>query len=147
MRLILALTAATLVAAPALAQTRTPVQQARHDGFEELGKAMKAMGDQLRGGSPDAAVLKRNAAVVTATAPKVKTWFPRGSGTGKTDALPAIWTDNATFMKLAANFEAEAKKFGAIANAPTLDVAAFGGQMRAVGGTCKACHDKFKKDD
>jgi cytochrome c556 len=147
MRFAVLLTAALAVATPALAQQRTPIQNARHDGFEALGKAMKTMGEQLRSGAPDAAVLKRNAAVVTATAPKVKTWFPAGSGTGKTDALPAIWTDNATFLKLAANFETEAKKFGAIANAPTLDVAAFGGQMRAVGGTCKACHDKFKKDD
>ena len=70
--------------------------------------------------------------------------YPAGSEVGETKAKAAIWTDRAKFD------EAGKKAFGAavalaeVAKAGDLDksTAAF----KALGATCKACHEDFKKD-
>jgi cytochrome c556 len=70
--------------------------------------------------------------------------FPTGSETGITKAKPNIWTERAKFDAAGKkSFEAatamvEAAKSGKADQAE----AAF----KALGGTCKACHDDFKKD-
>jgi cytochrome c556 len=70
--------------------------------------------------------------------------FPAGTDVGVTKAKPNIWTDRAKFDAAgkksfeAANAMVEAAKSGKADQAE----AAF----KALGGTCKACHDDFKKD-
>lgn len=68
--------------------------------------------------------------------------FPAGSGTGDTKARPEIWTDNATFQKLAADI------LPALANLRTAaaagDGAAFAEAYRAVGPNCGNCHRPFR---
>ncbi len=62
---------------------------------------------------------------------------------GNTKALPAIWTKTADFKKAGDNMQAEMAKLAALAAAG--DEAGFKKQFGAVGGTCKACHDDFRK--
>ena len=126
------------------------IQHTRHEGFEAMGDAMKGMSTQLRSGTPVPAEIQKHSAVIAKQAQLIKTWFPKGSGPEsgvKTDAKAEIWTDTATFLLLAGNLEGESKKLVVAANGPNFDAATFTAQLRATGGSCKACHDKFKADD
>ena len=62
---------------------------------------------------------------------------------GNTKAQPAIWTKPADFKKAGDNMQAEMLKLAAFASAG--DEAGFKKQFGAVGGSCKACHDDFRK--
>ena len=113
--------------------------------MKALGAAAKALGDQMKSGSPDAAVVKSEAAKVAQLASAMPTWFPKGSGVesgAKTRALPLIWTDAAGFASAQQTFAGEAGKLNAAA--ATGDMAGVGAQMRPVFGACKGCHDKFR---
>ncbi|MBV9118365.1 MAG: cytochrome c [Acetobacteraceae bacterium] len=69
--------------------------------------------------------------------------FPPGSEQGhNTKALPAIWSDRATFQKDAQNLVEQAAKLQKIAESG--DQAAFAEQVQALGEACKTCHKQFK---
>lgn len=123
------------------------VIEAREANFKTFGKSMKTMNDSLKSDSPDLAVIASNAAAIRALAPKVTTWFPKGTGPGagvKTEARAEIWSDPAGFAAAARRLEPEAAKLEALARAG--DLAGVRAQVRVVGGTCKGCHDKYKAD-
>jgi cytochrome c556 len=120
---------------------------ARHERFEEIGKAAKAIDDQLKGGKPDLAAVQADAAKIAGLAPQVKDWFPAGSGPqdGKrTDAKAEVWTRPAEFHQAAARLVDAANALKATAQ--TGDSAAIAATARTLGGACKGCHDKFKKN-
>ena len=85
---------------------------------------------------------------VTGEAQKIAAWamvmpdyFPEGSGEG-TSAKPAIWSDFIGFKDAAeANYNAAE---ALIAAAQKQDSAQAGAALKALGATCKACHQKFK---
>lgn len=121
---------------------------ARHESFEQIGDAMKLIGDELKGGKPDMVKIQAAAATINGLAPKLESWFPAGSGPAdgiKTEARQDIWTKPAEFQAAATRFVDEAGKFDALAQAG--DAAAIGKGMEALGASCKACHDKFKEAD
>ena len=123
------------------------VIEAREANFKTFGKSMKTMNDNLKSDSPDLAVIASNAATIRGLAPKVSTWFPKGTGPEsgvKTEARAEIWSDPAGFAAAARRLEPEAAKLEALARAG--DLAGVRAQVRVVGGTCKGCHDKFKAD-
>ena len=64
---------------------------------------------------------------------------------GNTKALPAIWSKPAEFKKAGDNMQAEMVKLAALTTAG--DEAGFKKQFGAVGGTCKARHDDFRKQE
>lgn len=70
--------------------------------------------------------------------------WPAGSDKGETKAKANIWTDRAAFDKRGKDSYAAATALVEAAKAGDTDkqVAAF----KALGGTCKACHDEFRKD-
>lgn len=145
-----AIVALSLAVAPALAVAAgspTEAIAARQAGFKAMGTAMKAIDTQLKGDAPDAGAMAAAAATIAATAPHQGALFPAGSGpeTGaKTDALPVIWTDRATFdadmaaMVAASATLATATKTGDV---PTINAA-----FKATGATCGACHHRFRAD-
>ena len=70
--------------------------------------------------------------------------FPAGSSEGKTEALASIW-------EKPVEFQAAVDKFVDAANGMALateagDMAAVGPAVRALGGSCKGCHDDFKAE-
>ena len=69
--------------------------------------------------------------------------FPSGSGEGKTDALPEVWEDWEAFTEAAAKAKRAADDVTAALDAK--DKAAFGAAMKGMGGACKGCHKKFRK--
>jgi len=120
---------------------------AREANFKTFGKSMKAINDSLKSDAPDLAAIASNAAAIRGLAPKVVTWFPKGTGPEsgvKTEARAEIWTDGAGFAAAARRLEPEAAKLEALARAG--DLTGVRAQVRVVGGTCKGCHDKFKAD-
>ena len=120
------------------------VMHARHEHYEEMGKAMKGIGDQLKASSPDLAVIRHNAATIAQYGPQVLSWFPEGSGpeAGRTRAKAEIWSDAATFRQRGQAFEAQAANFNRTAQGA--DVAAIRAAHGELGKTCKDCHDRFR---
>lgn len=147
-KLLIGLTALSLAGAALAQGNAADVIKARQAGMKAVGGGFKGLMDQVRGGAPNPAEVKRHAAAVAAQSPKVIGWFGPGTASApgvKTAALTAIWTQNAEFRKAAAAFDAQAKKTLAVANAGNMD--ALGAEVRALGGTCKTCHDSFKRKD
>lgn len=120
----------------------------RQSHMKALGAAAKALGEQLRSGAPDAAVVKVQAAKIDDAAKALPGWFPAGSGASsgaKTQALDLIWSDPAGFAKKQQALAVAAQKLNAAAQSG--DMAAVGPAMQAVGGACKGCHETFKAKD
>ena len=137
-----------VAAGGAFAADQAAAVQARQQHFKDQGKAFKAVLDELKKDAPDKAVVAANAAKLKASSAALPTWFPKGSGPEagvKTEAKPDIWSDAAGFAAAADRFKTEAAKFDQLAQAGDLD--AVKADVRAVGGSCKNCHDKFRVPD
>lgn len=135
---------ATIAIAAPSASTTISTRQAN---FKKMGGAMKALKEQLSG-TPDKAKVLEAAKTLAATGRAQGQLFPAGTGPSsgvKTDALPAIWTDRATFDAGMTKLVTEADKLIAAANAG--NTAAMQAQFKAVGGTCGSCHKQFRADD
>jgi cytochrome c556 len=118
---------------------------ARHEHFEQFGKAFGAIGAEIRKPAPDLAAVKANAATMKALSTDLPSWFPRGSGV---EARPAslakanVWTDAAGFSAAAANVQLQVSKLNEAAMGG--DLAAVKAQFGPTAGACKACHDNFR---
>ena len=123
------------------------VMHERHEGFEDMGGAMKAINGELKGDKPDIAKIDINAEIIAALSVKVAGWFPAGSGPEsdiKTDALPYIWKNPEKFSKSTDDFVAASKALTAATKGT--DVAAIKKQFMAVKETCGSCHDSFRAE-
>lgn len=138
------LTIAPVAAAP----TPQAAIAARQAGYKKMGAAMKALNDQLKSDAPAKAVMLDAARTIAATAPEQPKLFPAGSGASagvKTDALPSIWTDRATFDAKMSQLLTESAKLVTVVNGG--DVAAIRVQAKATGATCAGCHRQFRADN
>ena len=136
-----------LIAAPLLAAPADAVR-GRIAGLRELGAAFKNANDALRGGDPQTILIQQSAREIRNAARAQYQWFPPGTGTNpawKTAAKPEIWAQAAQFRTAQDNFARAADVFQRAAtggNAPAMRTSA-----RALGATCKACHERFKAQD
>ena len=122
--------------------------EARQGHLKKMGKAFKAISDQLKASSPDLPQIQAAAATVPKEAMGMADWFPEGTGPEsgvKTEALPIIWEDKADFNEKVLAMQDAAANLDSVAQAG--DVAAIGAAFKTTGGTCKACHDKYREDD
>jgi cytochrome c556 len=120
---------------------------ARHEKFEQIGKAFKQVTDQLKRRPPDLAKARAGVAAIAELAPQIGAWFPVGSGPQdgvRTDAKAEAWTERAELLRIAASLNRSLPALDAAAAAG--DLAALGAAVRTTGATCKSCHDKFRKD-
>lgn len=121
---------------------------ARKANYKEIGGAFKTIGDEIKTGAPDLATIRPLARDIVTRASAQMRYFPKGSGPEageKTRAKPVIWTDQAAFVKSHNDMLAAAKGLQAATMAG--DVAAMTSARATLGGTCKACHDKFRESD
>ncbi|MBU3994001.1 MAG: cytochrome c [Alphaproteobacteria bacterium] len=145
----LAVCAALLLPATAMvavAAAPHPAFKLRHDNFEAMGRAMKSTFDQFKKPTPNLATIRKNANVLAAAATKVKGHFPVGTGPEagvKTEALAAIWARPADFAAATDRLVDTTK--GLQAAAAGTDLAKIQAAAGAVGGSCKNCHDSFRK--
>jgi cytochrome c556 len=122
--------------------------KARIDHMKGLGAAAKALGDQLKSGAPDKAVVKAQAAKIAAAADAIGAWFPPGSGPesgAKTHARPIVWSDPAAFTAARDKLVAAVAPLNAAA--ATGDMAGVAADFHPALAACKGCHDKFKVPD
>lgn len=122
--------------------------EARQEAYKTIGKNFKAVSDQLKAGSPDIAAIQAAAAELPAAAAGMADWFPEGTGPEsgvETDALALIWAEQADFGSKVNDSQAALSALNVAAQSG--DIAAISAAFQTAGGTCKACHDKFRLDD
>jgi cytochrome c556 len=146
----LLLAGAVVLATGAMAAGLTGAEaaKARAAHMKELGGAAKAIGQQLKSGAPDLAVIKLSAAKIAAGAHDLPTWFPAGSGQEadpKSAALPLIWTDAAGFATKAKALDTAAGQLNAVAQGG--DAAGVPAAFKAVGAACHGCHETYQAKD
>lgn len=140
--------AATLLAAPVLAATPADLVKARIANYKQLGRAFKAVNDELRGGSPSPAVLRQSSAMIVAAARNQYRLFPAASKPKaglETDAKLEIWRDPKGFRARQDAFAREAAAFRKAVTGG--DTALIKGEARKLGAACKGCHDQFRVED
>jgi cytochrome c556 len=142
---------AALACLTACSGPQTPGAKAaheRHEHFEALGKDFKAVGDELKKTAANVEAIRTHTAAINAAAPRVRTWFPAGSGPQdgvKTHALATVWSEPDEFARAAARLTDAAAALDAAAQSG--DLAAVRGAMPPLGQACKACHDRFRHKD
>lgn len=143
--------AATLaaVAAPASAQFAKPEDaiKYRQSALSVMGTHFGRVGAMTSGRVPfDAKAAAENTEIVANMA-KLP-WAAFGAGTDKgsipTRVKPEIWTDAAKFKEAGDKLQAESVKLAAAGKTGNLD--AIKTAFAATAGTCKACHDAFRKE-
>lgn len=147
--LLLAGCVSAVVAVPTVAhiEKSEPLQSLRQSYFALVGMTFGPMADMAKGkidwdGERFAQWANDLAAISSV---HVERGFAPGSEEGKTRAKPEIWMNMDDFESKLADFRREASKLA--------EVAADGGdfaikrQLKATGGTCKACHDDYKAKD
>lgn len=145
-RYVIAASLLVLPAISAFAANPNPAFKLRHSNFEAMGKAMKGIFDEFKKPSANLATIKANSATLAQSAKKVGGHFPKGTGPGmgvKTEALPAIWEKPAEFKTATDRLVTTTTALQAAA--ATGDMAKIKAAAGAVGGSCKGCHDSFRK--
>lgn len=119
--------------------------KARQAVMKELGSNVGAITKMLKGEAPyDAAATQKNADAIAAAAKKVPDAFKPNTGdAGPTEAKATIWSNWQGFAEKATVLDTEASKLADVAKKG--DQAALAEQMKALGGTCGACHRDFRE--
>ena len=133
------------VAATAIAQVKPEILvKQRQSAMTLIGKYFGPLGGMLKGSVPFSAdVVSRNAGYLEVLAQMPWDGFAESTKGEKTKALPAVWTDAATFK------QAQDQLRTAVG---ALNTAAKGGNEGAVkaaigdvGKACGSCHDNFRE--
>lgn len=117
----------------------------RQANYKEMGKASKAIADELKAATPSLPTIRENAERLANYAPRILTWFPAGSGPEsgvRTRAKAEVWSDQEGFGRAAADFIAATEEFNAVVR--TGDVAAINAARPELGKACSNCHDRFR---
>jgi cytochrome c556 len=119
--------------------------KARQEHLKDLGASMKAIGDQVKGGTLDRTVMTDAAKKIVAYSKELPTWFPKGTGEEagvKTAAKAEIWTQPDDFKAATEKLPPEADKLLEVVAAG--DAATIGAQLQATGKACGGCHKQFR---
>ena len=119
--------------------------QVRHRQFEEIGDAFKVIDDEIKANSPNQKKMLDAANKIATLGAEIPTWFPVGTGPEagfETLAKPAIWSDNAQFLKVHEEFKAEAAKLVHAASGD--NIADLTAQYYTTGVACANCHKPFR---
>lgn len=132
--------------APVSGEQAKTLMHDRHEGMEEIGDAMKALGREMKVPSPDLAVVRTHAGNIAHLAPQVSGWFPPGTGpdVGKTEAKAAIWENPQDFAVKRTAFQQSAARLNELAQGN--DVTAIKAAHGDLGKNCKACHDLYREE-
>ena len=109
-----------------------------------VGGHMKSMGTILKGRMHQSD-LKLHADGMRAISSIVPKLFPEGSGDGKTAALASVWEKPVEFKMAMDKFVAAAN--GMAEAVDSGEMSAIGPAIQKLGGSCKGCHDDFKKSN
>lgn len=121
--------------------------ETRQNNFEQIGGAFKTIRDEVRKRNADMDAVTEAAKTINTLAQELPKWFPAGTGPEagvETEALAAIWKDQAGFSAAAQKLVEASENMLALAQ--TGDASKVGGGIPALGGSCKNCHDNYRKD-
>jgi len=122
-------------------QGATGIIKERMDNFSAARGYMKAMRGAV--GANDFAKIDEITKAMMPWAETMATYFPDGSDESPSEAAPTIWSDRAGFeVKIAAYQEAIMTLNAA---ALSQDSAATTSAFRKLGGSCKSCHQSYRK--
>ena len=143
---MIAVFAAAAVAAPLTKGRALAIMHQRHEGMEKIGDTNKLLRREITSSSPFVPAIQSGAATIAGLSVKATGWFPRGTGPelGKTGARPQIWQTPQDFAAKLRNFQAAAQAFNQAAAGN--GAGAIKARFADLGGTCKACHDKYRAD-
>jgi cytochrome c556 len=113
----------------------------RIDEMDQMATAMKAISNQINS-KKDLVEVKKQAASIRETAESLPALFPEGSGEGRTDAKPEIWSDRPGFEAKTTEFLLQAKKLEQVAAGD--DAAGILSQFHVVEKVCSDCHEVFR---
>ncbi|PIE42613.1 MAG: cytochrome C [Gammaproteobacteria bacterium] len=137
------------VASHSLWAKNTPEEDAieyRQSAFKMIKQHFGPMAAMVKGKIDfDAETFKKNAEAVAALSQLVGNGFIDGSYEGDTDARPEIAENAADFKEKGETFQIEAANLAKIA-ADGGDLSALKPAFGKVGGSCKACHDDYRKE-
>ncbi|MBC5763445.1 c-type cytochrome [Ramlibacter albus] len=136
------------VAGTALAQSFQKPEDAikyRRSAMTVLATHFGALGAMANGRAPyDAAAAARHADVISVVHTLPFAGFGPGTDKGETRAKPEVWSEAAKFKQGQDRLHDEITKLAAAAKTGSLD------NLKAAwspnSGSCKACHDTFRKD-
>ena len=122
------------------------IMHERHEGMETIGKSSKALNRELGGATPNLAIIRASADKIANLSRQATNWFPAGTGpeAGNTGAKPEIWQQPQDFAVKLSAFQKAALAFDGVARGN--DVGSIKRQFAQLGPTCKACHDKYRKE-
>ena len=107
-----------------------------------IGDQMKILGAMAKGETPfDAAAANAAVLEVAAQTAQIAPMFETRADDPKSEALPLIWEDWEGFVAVAADAEAKSE---ALVGTITAE-ADLGPALGELGGTCKACHSKYRE--
>jgi cytochrome c556 len=135
------LTAILLTSQLALADAEAEVNY-RQGVMKSVGGHMASMGAILKG-RVHFEDFASHASAMAELATIVPNVFPAGSGTGKTEALPAIWEKSGEFQAAMDEFVRAANNIAEVAGAG--NPRALGPAIQELGQACKGCHDNFRE--
>lgn len=111
--------------------------------MENVGDNAKELDKKLKAG--DVAAAKVNAQAIALHSTRVAELFPQGSTSAKSRAKDEIWQKWDEFVKSADSMKTEADQLAVtIAGGKADEVA---GQAKKMFGSCKSCHDNFRKPE
>ena len=108
-----------------------------------IGKAFKSIRDELRAQNPALTVIRESAAQIVSLGAQQLSWFPPGTDKGQTHAKEEVWSERAAFEAAHNKFQGEAEKMAQLAQAGEKKEALVS-QYRALGESCKNCHNTFR---
>jgi len=126
-------------AGPALAQGNVIAE--RREGLRAQEATLGAVQATVRSGGDVRGLVPRIEAAQAFFA-DYPSRFPEGSNVGDTRALPAVWTDRASFERAWSNLLPTLVALRSAAASG--DVAATGAALQATGGACVNCHRSFR---
>ena len=134
-------------ATPLQKEPAIALMKQRHENYEKIGDAMKAISRELKGDNPNLASVRSGAATIAELAPQVSSWFPAGTGpdVGKTEARSEIWQKPEDFAAKSRAFREAAAAFNTAAQGS--DLGAIRSAHANLGKSCKGCHDLYREEN
>jgi cytochrome c556 len=147
---VLTLAIAATLASAAIATAAVKPEAAiayRQSAYTLVGWNFGPIAQMVRGKTPwDAADFAKRAERIAFLAPQLLEGFPEGSATGAdTEAKPEIWKNMDDFKSKMDDLVKQSKLLADVAKGG--DEAKMKEQFKQTAGACKACHDKYRKED
>jgi cytochrome c556 len=143
-RLLTAALAAILIAGPAAADTAVNSIKYRQNVMKAMSAHVSAFFMVNMGTISQPGHLKAHANALADLGAQTKDLFPAGTDVGQTEALPLIWQEPAEFAKAVKAVEDSTAALKKAVDAG--DKAATGAAAKALGESCKGCHDRYRKE-